>query len=215
MDIDAEVEIQYSFQHPILVLIHERSCFPSFQEWKDSILTFIPLLSSHTNFVIQIRNKLPLANSEFYMLSKVLPLHPRILVNVPSLSKTHLRRHRTEKEIEIVDGVSASVHSLDLALRFQNHYRFFQFGPIYQPISKTGIAVGLSKILPFIRNNIKVVVVGGITLSNIDEVLEQNIFGVGIIGSILLSENPYDKAIAFLEILQAHSRNLSQTILSE
>ena len=54
----------------------------------------------------------------------------------------------------------------------REQYQFFQFGPIYQPISKAGVGLGLSAIDPFV-NRLKVVAVGGITLSNLHQILEK------------------------------------------
>ena len=52
-------------------------------------------------------------------------------------------------------------------------YQFFQFGPIYQPISKAGVGLGLSAIDPFIVNRLKIVVVGGVTLLNLHQILQK------------------------------------------
>ena len=78
-----------------------------------------------------------------------------------------------------------------MALKFQEQYQFFQFGPIYQPISKEGVGRGVSAIDPFVENRLKVVAVGGITLLNLHQILEKGVLGVGVIGSILNSKNVF------------------------
>ena len=190
-------------QSPLLVVIHERSCFSSCEKWHDSIFKFLPLLKNNSNLILQIRNKSTLALSEFVHLEDKLPLHPRILINIPSLQHTHYPRHRTENEIG-TSGISASVHSVQIAMKFREQYQFFQFGPIYQPISKIGVGLGLSAIDPFVVNQLKIVVVGGVTLLNLHLILQKRVLGVGVIGSILKSTNPIDTTVKFLHELQKY-----------
>ena len=189
---------------PLLVIIHERSCFSSCEKWIDSIFKFLPLLKNHSNLILQIRNKSTSALSEFVHLEDKLPLHPRILINIPSLQHTHYCRHRTENEIG-TPGISASVHSVEMAMKFREQYQFFQFGPIYQPISKAGVGLGLSAVDPFVVKQLKIVVVGGVTLLNLHQILAKGVLGVGVIGSILKSTNPIDKTVQFLHELQKYN----------
>ena len=169
---------------PVLVVIHGRSCFSSCKKWTDSIDAFLPLLDDNANLILQIRNKSASAQSDFISLEDKLPSHPRILINIPSLQQTNYGRHRTENEIG-ASGISVSVHSVEMAVKFREQYQFFQFGPIYQPISKEGVGLGLSAIDPFVENRLKIVAVGGITLLNLHQILEKGVLGVGVIGSIL------------------------------
>ena len=191
---------------PVLVVIHERSCFSSCKKWTESIAAFLPLLHDNANLILQIRNKSASAESDFVSLEDKLPSHPRILLNIPSLQQTNYRRHRTENEIGS-SGISVSVHSVEMAVKFREQYQFFQFGPIYQPISKAGVGLGLSAIDPFVANRLKVVAVGGITLSNLHQILEKGAFGVGVIGSILNSKKPIETTMKFLHELQLHKNN--------
>ena len=190
-------------QSPLLVVIHERSCFSSYEKWHDSIFKFLPLLKNNSNLILQIRNKSTSALSEFVNLEDKLPLHPRILINIPSLQHTHYPRHRTENEIG-TSGISVSVHSVEMAMKFREQYDFFQFGPIYQPISKTGVGLGLSAIDPFIDHQLKIVVVGGVTILNLHQILQKGTLGVGVIGSILKAQNPIDQTLEFLYELQKY-----------
>ena len=190
---------------PILMLIHERSCFTTHRDWEESIRLFLPLLEENSCFFIQIRNKMHLSEQECQGIVSTIPFHPRILINIPSMAGCVFRRHRTECELGSI-GISASIHSLEKGRQYQTQYQFFQFGPIFSPISKEGQGCGLVALSTIVKQLQKpIVAVGGITQQNLFQVLDCSVFGVGVIGSILQKKNPVATAKDFLILMQKYN----------
>ena len=200
-----DIEDFFGCSSPILMLIHERSCFTTHQDWEESIRLFLPLLDEYSYFFLQIRNKMHLSNQEYHSMISTMPFHPRILINIPSIFNSSLRRHRTEQELGSI-GISASIHSLEKGRQYQAQYQFFQFGPIFSPISKEGQGCGLVALSTIVNQLQKpIVAVGGITQQNLFQVLDCSVFGVGVIGSILHEKDPIGTAKEFLGLIQRYN----------
>ena len=197
-----DINTPFGCTFPILILIHERSCFATQQDWTTSILSFLPLLDEYPCFLLQIRNKTPLAKEEATHLLSLLPFHSRIIINIPSIEICSFARHRTEKELGLL-GISASIHSIEKAQQYQTQYQFMHFGPVFEPISKVSEARGLDALSKLSKEvQIPIIAVGGITEQNIRQILDLSVAGVGIIGSILQSKEPLITTKKFLNMIQ-------------
>ncbi|MCX8030120.1 MAG: thiamine phosphate synthase [Thermodesulfovibrionales bacterium] len=122
------------------------------------------------------------------------------------LAQTSIPPHAVRKIVKKNMLIGVSTHSLDEAKIAQTESAdFITFGPIFKTPSKLkyGDPVGLNslkEVRQFIT--IPILAIGGIDLTNINEVLSAGANGVAVIRSILSAENIEDTVSKFIYRLE-------------
>jgi thiamine-phosphate pyrophosphorylase len=103
---------------------------------------------------------------------------------------THLRKTLTIDKLTTLKEkgtwLSTSVHNTFELEELEQPWDHVFFGPVYDSISKTGYKTTFKKdtVLPVNKNVQKVIALGGINLSNIQEIINSGFNGAGILGAL-------------------------------
>lgn len=177
---------------PKLIIVAEHDICTSTQEWFSRVQLFASLLNTYPKTVLQIRAKTrPELRSWAY---KQLPHHPYICINgytndaKPPM--VHFPQSQVPANPKSPFGMSIH-HHCDPKLYDSLSPLYYQLGPIYSPISKRGNPQGLSIITETKRcTDTPIIAVGGITPSNIKDVIRAGACGVASSGFLLQSTKP-------------------------
>jgi thiamine-phosphate pyrophosphorylase len=156
-----------------LDLLHIRKPFMNLEEMKD--------------FIQKI-------NSEFY---HRLVLHSHYdLAESYNISRYHFREIDRHNELykSLTDKtISTSVHDIETFNELSENWEYAFISPVFPSISKKGYGKD-SEILNDIKkrdnSNVKLIALGGIHENNINEVFNDNVDGVALLGAVWESDQP-------------------------
>jgi thiamine-phosphate pyrophosphorylase len=113
-----------------------------------------------------------------------------------TISRRHFREIDRQNELHksFTDKtISTSVHSIETFNLLNEDWEYSFISPVFSSISKKGYGEN-STILSDIKNrahsNVKLIALGGINENNINEVFENKIDGVALLGAIWESDEP-------------------------
>lgn len=160
-----------------------------FQEGLDFLHIRKPFVNSEeiTDFIQKI-------NPEFHH-QLVLHSHHHLAEDF-NISRLHFRENERQNGLHqsFKNGIiSTSVHDIQIFNELDENWKYAFISPVFPSISKKGYGEN-SNILKSIKNrnnsNVKLVALGGINDKNINEVFDNDVDGVALLGSIWESEEP-------------------------
>ena len=191
---------------PKLIIIAEHQACAHTQDWLQRIQDYAALLEYYPSVVLQLRakNTPQLLEKAYHMLSS----HTRIFVNTTpehakqlNLHNLHIpQRHIPRENLASTFGIS--IHQLeDVAEYTFLKPLYFQFGPIFDPLSKNGHGCGLEALSQILyHSTIPIVAVGGITPPKARILFDMGCTGVASIGYMMHHSNPRQALDDFFEV---------------
>ena len=131
---------------PKLIIVAEHDSCSDTQQWLSCLLVLAEQLESFPDVMLQIRAK---TRPELRIWAyEQLPKHPQIIINgvVPErkLPFVHLPQSQVPADVQ---SFGMSIHSTHDPYRYDTlSPRYYQLGPIFEPISKRGVPKGLTLI---------------------------------------------------------------------
>ncbi|NML58540.1 thiamine phosphate synthase [Chryseobacterium cheonjiense] len=142
----------------------------------------------------EMKNFIQKINSEFH---HRLVLHSHYdLTERCNISRLHFREINRQNELykSFTDKtISTSVHDIETFNELSENWEYAFISPVFPSISKKGYGKD-SEILNDIKkrdnSNVKLIALGGIHKNNINEVLNDNVDGVALLGAVWESDQP-------------------------
>ncbi|NBI29311.1 thiazole tautomerase TenI [Chengkuizengella marina] len=150
-----------------------------------------------------------------FLKEKGIPLSKIVIndrVDVAAISRVsgvHLASHSLDAELIKQTfpylRVGCSVHSLKEALSMeQKQVDYVFYGHIYETASKPGLpGRGLNELATITQKlQIPIIAIGGIKISNMNEVLTAGASGIAVMSGLLEAENPLEEVIRYRQLLK-------------
>lgn len=184
---------------PRLIIVAEHDICKDTQHWFDVLTLCAKHLKFFPNAMLQIRAKTRPGLLE--LASEKLGVHNQISTN--STIEEYKRNKRNKRNFLHLPQNEApkKPSAFPFGLSIHHHHdpqkydqfnpNYYQLGPIYTPISKSGSPKGLSLIEKTVqRTNTPIIAVGGIHPKNVREVLDAGAFGIASSGYIMHAQSP-------------------------